>query len=435
MRTIPLIPVCLLVGLISGCAEPELSRRFETDLTDWKDVGKQAVKLSYFTTAVTSDSQPFLLKLSDRGQSAYIDAVAKEPEKAKQILAALTGKRSSGVNRDLSLFEKRLIMTIDPLNFRPGDRLADTKVRLELVGDAEFVSWSKFANEFGDVDLGTITLAQGNTFNAELSATVPAAGPFTDIGTTLSGSATRNLTEVLPLKRSFVKISGALDKKEATLTQRGDVGIDLSGTSSMDLAIRVKEAPKANGYIYTFSGLDAKAEPGKDEPADPKTVRVTIDHVRLPAQACPVKANIFFESAIREVVSGADTVIEGDDTIRYVPQPPPDKPLTVDLVKPEDIQTLLWVLEVRHSGDTVGIRSDLDPKTSESWATAYLGSEGEADELRQWLADLKTPPRRLRNADIGTMLGEPLTSADIDDLQVRPALELAEGVIEKCPEQ
>jgi hypothetical protein len=424
----------VLALLLWGCMpQPEISRRFAKDTTDWSGVAAESVELTSFTTDVPADSQPLLLKLSDRGQSAFIDAAAKDPDKTKTLLLALSGKKAPGAKRDFSLFERRVVLTTDPVNFRPGDRIAETKIIFELIGDADFVSWSRFANEFGEVDLGTISLTQGNTFNAELSATVPAAGPLTNIGGTLTNTSTRSLTEQMPLKRSFVKISGALTPRDARLTQRGDVGIDLSGTAAMDLDIRIREVSKQEELIFAFSDLykDDKLVQASD-------VRVSVENVRLPAQACPVRAKVYLESTIRKVVSGADTIIEGDDNVVFEQQPRVEVG-TVDLIKPEDIETLVWMLDLPDTGDTLGVRPDLMPKNSASWGTVVLGSREEANQLRQWLADLSTkPPGRIRNADIGMILGSsgghrPLTPRDIDNLRIEPAREMFEGA-QPCPQ-
>lgn len=215
---------------------------------------------------------------------------------------------------DNSKFDRRLFFSVakTPLS-RPGDRIESLRLVVNLPegSPAEFTSVNRYETRYEMADLGKVTGKQ--TSSASLTAGV---GPFTSPTTLpLQASGTlqqgRELSEEVVLRQRYEAFSAQIgdDGRRLVVYEEGVVGIDLTGTFTVDVALK---APRMNG----FSVL--KHEPlFKDRvPVEPGTF--DFKFVRVYSPSDPITATLAGTYRLRRVGQGAESVVEGDDDVEFI---------------------------------------------------------------------------------------------------------------------
>jgi hypothetical protein len=220
----------------------------------------------------------------------------------------------TGIMTDASRFKRRLIVSITGQNFAPGDRLQRVEVTLRMQDPkfVKFVSWDKFVTRYDTVDLGDLKLTQSSEVSgsARLSPTVINA--LSSAG--VDASASTSLAESLVLKHKLNAMSGQLGDDWLRLTTEGEIGIDLTGNLAMDVDLQGVSTATAETPVFRFGGLrKPDGTPGASD-------AVTVDErfVKVIANPGPAKALVSARYVIRHVLSGAETIMEGDDRVCMV---------------------------------------------------------------------------------------------------------------------
>ncbi len=134
-------------------------------------------------------------------------------------------------------------------------------------------------------------------------------------------------------------MTGALSPQKAELIEQGAPGLDLTGNLAVDLTVRVGPAGGASTDTFRFDSLFDNA--GAPKPAAQVNItRQTSRYVPRPARDITVRATL--SATIRHVVSGDDTLMEGDDEVQF--RYGPASPITLTLIPKEALQFSVWLL-------------------------------------------------------------------------------------------
>ena len=308
----------LLAGLLlaSACAPllgPRAAKRYVRMAVhgdsvptreDWVDVSVFSLPIPPASTARD------LFVLAGEGQAAYIEALAaraKEGASLPQAFAAPIQQDRLPAVRDLNLVKRRMVFSIENRSNNPADRLVS--IRLHLFPDSvELLNWDKLATAYDVIDLGSLTFGQSATMEAGLGATLGPLAP------TLSASGTSSLQEQIPLRQRVVSLSGTLNSNRATLLQQSGNGRDLTGNIVVDLEMRLdsSESPKP----VTFVTSPGESDNAMDCAKRPIFRQQTVLAPRRGGR--PVKGRVVVEYVLRHVLSGHETLHEGDDEVVYL---------------------------------------------------------------------------------------------------------------------
>jgi hypothetical protein len=322
--------VRLLVGLaavsaLTGCEmqpKPQITRRFLAAEHPPFQSGESYVSVSAFATDIPPKPPkvPLTLKLTERGQAEFVKAVGANVKSLAEFTSALTKVGILSPPDDLidrGLIETRLVLSVVKTEavLSPADRIDQLRLTIKVPPEKQkhvfLMQWDRFETEYGSVSLGDLSLTQSRAFEAKISAG-PAEGETVPVSGEVTSSATNELTEEVGLGQRFVKLSGVLRPWQALLYEEGVVGIDLVGTTIVDMAIRVK------GQRVPVYQFDLAGKPSLDE----VEYRVVPMNIPLP-EALPggVQLQVGGSYRLRTVQAGDETIMEGDDVVRFVRGP------------------------------------------------------------------------------------------------------------------
>lgn len=258
-----------------------------------------------------AESQPSILALSPQGQKALIDALSNT-QSASNLFSELArnfARDDSTSLIDRTKFHKRIVVSVadDPqAMLHPADRISDITITLSDLQNARFESWDRFSTQYDTVDLGKLSLVQNRQLELNLTGQAPAPAAA---GGSIDYTASHNQNEEVSLRQRYVVLTGTLTKDNATLTEQGVVGIDLIGTSTIDVDVAV---PALAGGEYTVA-LGALSEKGKWLPQD--KITLNWQELRVPRTCDAVTFMLSARYVIRKVQQNADTITESDDEV------------------------------------------------------------------------------------------------------------------------
>src|SRR5215475_5823508 len=248
--------VATLATLLSGCLTPKITRRYESrELTTATNPSYGPSLTAFATDVPVATPRTTLVSLSDGGQAALIRELSGKATDANDLIRLLgtpIPQQPKALQRtvDLTVFERRVVLSVENRSTKPGDRLERVAMILKPSGPGEFVSWNQFVTRYQTIDLGTIEFTQNREAGIGLSAGPPTA--------TVTGSAkeVQNLKETMNLSQRFVDVTGTLIPTEARVVQDGAFGIDLTGNTIVDFTIRVgKDSDHIEQDIFSFFKL------------------------------------------------------------------------------------------------------------------------------------------------------------------------------------
>lgn len=347
----------------------------------------------------SKNSTKSIFDLSDRGQQAFIEESAtaggKLPDKVR---ANLTPKGKPSGSVDLATTKARLVVALlkQPTGlldyrkskkktvFQPADRVVWHETTLELAEPDRFeiVGYDKIDTGYEVVDLGKLTRSANYSLSAGGKVTVgssdtdnsgPAIGDLasqTDVlslGGELSGNAafSETLGEEVQLRKRYVGVAAIVfdGGGSMSIVREGAVGIDLTGTSSIDVAIRAKQ-PHTH-QVFEF----------KPKSSTPGQYTVSRKMMLLPGGAT-VRLCAKTKTITRHVRRGVRTVSEHDDRIQYVRK-------TAATARKVDLQAARRIgfeVELVATGEHIRFRK------SGTFETATFSTEAEAASLVDWLS-------------------------------------------------
>lgn len=319
----------LLVALVlASCVNPALTRRY--DSATWQinpDTADPLADVSVFILDPSQESaKATLLALTERGQAAFVAALAEKSQSSQSFMEALgssIGKKASpGLVTDLNKFKRRIVLSAERTGasqYRPEDRIHAIRCTFaDLSANTEFVSWDRFSTKYETVDLGKVTLTQNAGIDVAVKATsAEDSGDPVERGFTTTNS--RNLVEEVSLRQRYVALSGILRKHSATVIQEGVVGIDLTGNAFIDVELKLPASPP-----QPFIKIIAFKKDGDWVPQE--KIDISRSLIRFPrveydenGNAASVVGRMSCNYVVRKVnVSDGRTILEGDDAAIYV---------------------------------------------------------------------------------------------------------------------
>jgi len=402
-----------LVFLTTGCASPYLTRRHTHASLKIAAPDTEHVTISVFVTDVPpKDVRATLTTLSDRGQAAFVKAIASKSESSKDLLGTLGENLGEspppGLILDKTRFQRRLVLTAErsgPWKYESSDRIHYLRYNLSELSNATFISWDKFSTEYADVDLGKISLSQSISGTAGVNAG-PVAGPATPVSASATATASRNLTEELSLRQRRIALTGILRAHEANLLQQGIVGIDLAGNATVDIDVRVtpKENPES---VVTIPALKDKNGAWLTQ----DRIDLAWSYLRIPANTTPVTFKYMADYLVRHVCWNKRSIIEGDDWVELVSGQTPTVDGTV-LVDSDDLKDRVWLIVNKN-------RESLDIDGPDAGTLQFASFES-ARAILDWIRSEGTKakgPVRIANRTLRTASGL-LAAAGIDQLTI-----------------
>jgi hypothetical protein len=360
-KKIRLIAVIAIIAMICGCAHTQLTRRYQYRWPDGSIPTPEAppVMVSAFTMDTPAGkAKSILMELSPRGQAAFIEQVGKmSNQKLDDFISAMASTHETPVGTiDKTVFHKRVVFAVakqnedfylssgEPCRWSPADRIGELEITLEDPSDsAIFASWDKFDTVYDSVNLGSLGRTQtvSGTLTATVSPTFGPPGQETPASLQAQLSQQKSINEQLVLQHRYIKLSGAIspDKKTAIMRQEGAVGIDLTGTFSVDFLIKIN--PESTSLHSTK--VVASIGPLQKNGAWLKPEQVQLNFVTLKylyPLKIPITSTLDYSYTIRKVERNDREVAEGLQTVRFINGHTVGQP--VQLVSKDELRVTLY---------------------------------------------------------------------------------------------
>ncbi len=272
--------------------------------------------VSISSAATKPDAKPTTFKdLSERALASYVNALlalkpASAEELRKNLAAPIKSSKKEGLIEDLTTMERTLAVTVAKTDFNPVDRLVFTRIEIAL-DNAEFTNWTAAKTEYETYDLGTLKSERSLSFEA--TADIMTGGPnavLPKVGTKTTAASTRN--EELAAKQRVEILTTEFNSGKIIVTRQGEMGIDLTGTTLLDVAVVPKLTQINHTIRFTADGLETDPKK-KDEPAVSLTPHPTAE----PNIKGPITATVTLSCRLRHITAGDATLEEKDDIVDF----------------------------------------------------------------------------------------------------------------------
>ncbi len=355
MKRIPLVSLIALV-LAAGCATPEANRwaswEIETDKVYQelaKTEGEPTALVYCYTVADPPAEKPeelTLAGLSDRGQQAYVQAMAgkiKSSEAMREELANPIGKAKTGGKRNPEIVSSKLRRTMvisvsKGLDAKTGDRLSWARVEIRPIDDSfTFSGYTIAATENETIDIANVKRTQSFSLGAKLTPTLSSSV----IGTGEIGSELKSQKEVIAaIKQTYTKLDVGIQPGLLRVTREGERNMDVNGNTVIKLTLQTQSADDkytVNAFVVQDQKLDKEGVL-----LMPAKASAEFQLVRFPP-ACPLKAKVRLIYELRHIQTGDGTYVEGDDIVKIKRGVSEDVQV---LVPVDEIIPPLWGLKV-----------------------------------------------------------------------------------------
>jgi hypothetical protein len=328
----------LIISLFNACP-PHLTRRYHSITIEPIQDNNDLVKIATFTIDIPSSAKKSsLMQLSPEGQAAFINGVVRETYSVETFLkflgANIGNPKESGDIIDLTVFKKRVVFsvekqTFEKSNIRLADRIDQLLIKMSNLKGAKFLSWDKFETKYETVDIGKITNTQGYNLGLEV--------PFKKPDVNVSLGVNQNLYEEVMLRQRYVELSGLLEEKNASLYQQGVTGIDLAGNFSVDFKIKADSDESKLHPILLLKNLGKHSKPN-----DAKDIQISFLKIKYPTSSKPIICDLEYLYSLRHVEKNGDTLIEGDDVVKFIRSRNNAKP--IELVGAEELRVRVFYI-------------------------------------------------------------------------------------------
>jgi hypothetical protein len=390
---------------VAGCWGPQITRRYKS--ATWATTDKSFVDVSAFVVAPPGSPapQPAVLQLSSQGQKALIEALAANASDNSKLFTQLSGSfggDESSSTIDHTRYHKRVVLSVvrnaDTL-YSPADRISGLTISLYDLTNGSFLSWDRFSTKYDTVDLGKLTLAKNNQIDLKLTGQAP-AGAAAPLGGSLDYTTSHNQSEEVVLRQRYVVLTGTLNSKQATLTEQGVMGIDLVGTSTIDVDVTTDAMPPGN-YVAVLGPLRHK-----NKWTPPDQIILNWKEFIFPKSCAPMTFTLRGNYTVRKVENNDDTMTESDDRVVFLRGTTlPSNPIV--LVGSKELAALVWRV-VSRDGTEVSVE-DLQK------GPLHFSSYDQAIQFLTWLNQTRSLLLAGRTLQIGS---RKLTHADIPSLTV-----------------
>ncbi len=416
--------ITCLCGFCFGCTGPELTKRYHSTLPvsiEDLDAKYDQVKVSTFVTTVSEEAPPAAItQLSERGQMALVQAVAKSASKDdlfRQLGGKLGRKESSSRTIERTSGKFRLVSSVAyfPKKLGQADRIIDLKLHISL-GKSPIIysTWNKFTTEYGTAQLGKIGIEKTLGVSASVSPTF--TGWLVGSGDA-TATASRKTAEEVTLTQRYITVSGIIDDQELIIIQEGAVGIDLTGNSTADITYLFPPHHCKTEKVIVFNSLrDSKGASSKQAKVSYNIIDLKMPSLEAlaPFISTGIPAYVSGSYTLRHVVSGADTLIEGDDDVKFITRHLRQDDKKITLISPPEIHKLRarYIIHPLQKEDA-WLAIDHPPISSQM--PMLFASYDEADEFLDWLKTVKSTKVANKHLRIDE---RNLVPRDIDSLRI-----------------
>jgi hypothetical protein len=374
------------------------------------------VRLTAFCLDVpVASAQTTLLNLADRGQASLIRQLGAKSADAGELLANLGSpilfSQDPGGIVDLTVFERRVVFSIDDQLTGPADRITQARIRLTIMNPPQaqpppaqpakalFKNWTQFATKYEKADLGSLKFTQTREIGLNVSG-----GTIIQAGS--QATASNALEENLQLTQRYVSFTGTLTPEAAELVQGGSPGIDVIGNVVVDFTIQFDASTQTD----TFGFKPLFDATGKPKPPDEVVfTRRTVTYVLKDAFR-DVKAQGTLTAIVRHVLRGDDTLMEGDDVVEF--RRGSARPVDITLIPKELLRfNIWWLVDAQNQPLHIETGKDLPE-------AIQLASYDEALALREYLAQTQSITIAGRKLLLGPHRENPLDKDTAKRLQV-----------------
>jgi hypothetical protein len=408
------VHVLLIFLVLSACKNnPKLTRYYKstepvtTIPVDLVEVSILSISKPKKTTEAT------LLKLTDEGQSKFIEVLSKGGISSNELLKLLgksIGKSntSSPHFQDKTIVNRRIVLSTilkDISRGLPGDRITRLDCTLNNLSNAgKFKSWDLFSTKYGSVNLGDLTLTSvsGGSFSINATSAETSGDPVAR-GGTLTPSST--LVETYSQIQRFIELTGIMNEHEARFFQESPQGRNLTGNSFIDIEFDLDSSNSEN--VVSMPNL--KLKNGNWNTQD--KIKIVEKQLFLP-QVIDVNANLNCNYVVRRPFDHKSrrTPAEGDDKAQYITGH--IMPQTVKLIPSEALKTNLLVIQ------NSGTRDKLQIKLPLASPTLKFESYDHAHKFLTWLI-ASNQGGNLKVMDHELLINNtPITSVDLSTLLI-----------------
>ena len=398
---IRLITTCLVLLATWGCAHPELTRRYHSR-TFVDPPRNHCVIVTAFTMDVPGEKpQSLFASLAPQGQQALIEGIAKNPS-SSEFIQTIKNIDSGGKGPfiDKTVFNKRVVFGV--IKNPPGKEkedltLADRINILQVTLKSQkgvFDNWNKFETDYKTVDLGTIGRTQKVTTQVE-AYMGPAAQ--SRIPGQIKGSLTgeKDITETVPLHQQYIHLSGTIspEKDQADLYQEGVVGIDLTGTFSVDFKLQAPNIAETPTKVVLFRSLNKEAQTPKQPQTkglatkQPEGVQLDFAYIKYVkkddkiGEPAALKCMLSYDYLLRHVVTKERETVEGLHDVHFWKGSVPAKEIT--LVSADELKATVFGI---YMGNRDAINLE-DPYGSELSSILQFGDYASAQDFLRWIKE------------------------------------------------
>ncbi len=423
--------------ILSGCMSPKLVKHYSNFDNEEKDpvatievnsgedapstddvaAGDKYYVSAFVTPVPKKNSSPFILSLSSEGQASVLAELGKlnqTTDSFSKSIFELGASPSGCAQNDPLRFERRVVFSLAGRHKNPATRFESVIYRIQVSSPPsdpapssaikassnpandhnyiKFISWNRFETFSETTALGTTAYRQSQSigltdFSSDTNSVSAVAGsiPGRQLvdSLTLNASSSREMTENVTSTRRHAPYTNSLLPRQAVIVHQGAVGVDLFGNFAADFTVELDESNTTSESHLLISGLfsqDGSAQ------RDETKIRATICGKRRAIHSNAVTAELFVSAVLRIATSGGDTVIEGDDTVRY------------DLIKQSTGEPIKFLLDSDLSRDVYRIGRQKPDGTTEfldiltqgkNQQGLLISSYEEADSLNRWLRETK----------------------------------------------
>ncbi|HEY0412349.1 MAG TPA: hypothetical protein VGD66_04325 [Allosphingosinicella sp.] len=337
-----------LLGL-SACAHPEDRRWLRTEIPAELPTDELPQVQVYSVATAAPPGKIRLTELSDRGQAALIEALAKTNADAATLRSLVAAPLASGGDGsglvDRTQLDRTLIISVSKgVAAEPGDRLMRTIVTITPHRDAgqrrppfEFAGYTIAATDNKTQNIAHLETKSDASLTATISPTIKGTGD-----NSLVGALSRSHTTTADIAQQYENLNIDITPERLIVTRESERGLDVVGNTIIALTLAT---PPRTSQPTAFLASDVKFH-DKGKALPPKTASFTLRPLQyLPA--CPLRADVRLRYQLRHIVTGREYYTEGKQTASIVSD-------TIELpnqilVRPEDAQGQLYQIKIyRH---------------------------------------------------------------------------------------
>ncbi|MCB8884026.1 hypothetical protein ACELLULO517_27570 [Acidisoma cellulosilytica] len=430
------ILAAFLIVILAGCSGDQIVGRYKTaicedDSTDSNHVQVDCSKAqpkavafaeSFATSANTTS--PSITALSDRGQAAYIVAVAHESKditSLQQNLATPLKSATTDTEINRTVFHRTIVVTVRRDGaFNPADRLEATDVLINLP-NGRFDSWDTVATAYTTINAGSITLTQTHGTTEGLTVGAPTGAPVSG-SVNLAASQSEARAETLNASNQVETLTVTVEgnnNHSLRIHRQGGYGIDLTGNTvvKVDISLDPENGSGNPEWSYLFS---AKTQDSRGNPLPFQQAKLLSTKLISLPPGKPLQADVTLLYTLRHVLRGGSTYEERDDDVLEHTFAPVKE--TVNLIPSQDVSPPGFSFHLAKSNSIV---MALLPERTRPNILCFK-SYSDAEEFFDYLKFIGSPEyRNIGRTTIGESDGPPL-----NELSPLTYSQLANGHVE-----